>query len=93
MVFRVTYLLFVEIYEVEKIWNLLNGQNSKRTLYALTILMAQKNYKKVNLMLLLREIKRSQCYINFKTMEKHGFQSLNVLLLKFLTSATEAFTK
>ena len=54
---------------------------------------AAKNYKKVNLMLLLREIKRSQCYINFKTMEKHGFQSLNVLLLKFLTSATEAFTK
>ena len=90
MVFRVTYLLFVEIYEVEKIWNLLNGQNSKRTLYALT---QKKSYKKVNLMLLLREIKRSQCYINFKTMEKHGFQSLNVLLLKFLTSATEAFTK
>ena len=91
MVFRVTYyLLFVEIYEVEKTWNLLNGQSSKRTLYTLT---QKKSFKKVNLMLLLREIKRSQCYINFKTMEKHGFQSLNVLLLKFLTSATEAFTK
>ena len=91
MVFRVTYyLLFVEIYEVEKTWNLLNGQSSKRTLYTLT---EKKSFKKVNLMLLLREIKRSQCYINFKTMEKHGFQSLNVLLLKFLTSATEAFTK
>ena len=46
MVFRVTYLLFVEIYEVEKIWNLLNGQNSKRTLYDLTILMAQKKLQK-----------------------------------------------